>query len=113
MRITGRGPAPGTVSVSQVAITGVHAKGNEYLTLKNRGPVSVKLKGWVLTTKGGHRVTLPTATLAPGATLHVHSGKGKTRGQDLYLGKKAMFGDRHDVVTLTATGGFRAARFTY
>ena len=101
------------VSVFQVAISGVHATKNEYLTLKNRGPVPVKLKGWVLTTKGGHHVKLPATTLAAGATLRIHPGKGKTHGADLYLGKRAMFGDRHDVVTLTATGGLRAARFTY
>ncbi|MFZ2016728.1 MAG: Ig-like domain-containing protein [Nocardioides sp.] len=100
------------VSVLRVAITGMHAKGDEYVTVKNTGPVSAHLRGWVLRSRSGHR-TLPTWTLKKGATLRIHTGKGRSHGQDLYLGGKSMLGDKHDSVTLLDARGLRVAHRTY
>ncbi len=101
------------VAVLRVAITGVHAKGKEVVTLKNSGTLTVQLKGWTLRTKSGHRLVLPKYGLGPGATVRLHTGKGKTHGADVYLGKKAILGDKHDTVSVFDSGGLRAAHRSY
>jgi len=102
-----------SVTVFRVAITAVHAQGKETLSLKNSGTVTVQLKGWELRTRSGHRLTLPKYGLKAGATVRIHTGKGKTHGADLYLGKKAILGDKHDTVSVFDTGGLRAAHRSY
>ena len=52
----------------------------------------MQLKGWSLGAKG-HQAKLPKWTLAPGATVRIHTGQGKSHGRDLYLGGRAMMGE--------------------
>jgi hypothetical protein len=111
-RSTGTSPVV-TMSVFRVAITGVHATGDERVTIKNRGSVAVQLEGWVLRTGSHHRATLPAYSLAPGDTLQIHTGHGTSHGHDLYLRGAAMLGDRHDVVKLDDAAGRKVARYSY
>lgn len=76
--------------------------GNEYVTVKNTGTVAVNLLNWVLTTKTSpaKAYTLPTKSLAPGASVKIHPGFGTTTTTDLYLKKSSSAFGAHDTISL-------------
>jgi hypothetical protein len=62
--------SPGTDTRSNASLNG------EYITLKNSGTTSQNLYGWKVKDAAGHTYTFGTYSLAPGKTIHVHTGHG-------------------------------------
>lgn len=112
------------VDVYSAAISTIHgnAKGDdaknlndEYLTLKNTGTVALNLKGWVLATKSTKRsFTLPSFTLAPGASVTVRAGKGTNSKKVLYLkSTKPIWSNTEDTGAVYDPQGVAAATHSY
>lgn len=87
-------------SAGSVSIQAVHADaagGNErdnlndeYVVLVNAGETAVELTGWRLSDEKDHVYLFPSGfTLAPGATVTVHTGRGTDNQTDLYWGSDA------------------------
>jgi len=103
---------------AMVRITALHydAPGNdqvdpngEWVELTNKGDAPVHLSGYTLKDEGLHLYTFGAVTLAPGATLLVHSGRGSDTSTDLYWGLtgKAVWNNDGDTAYLhTPTGMF-------
>jgi P pilus assembly chaperone PapD len=89
-----------TVGFYAAGLPSVVKKGNEYVVVKNTGKVQINLKGWTITTKANKVLKLPTKVLAPGASVRVHPGTGKTTTTDIYLKRGASFNDKHDLLRL-------------
>jgi hypothetical protein len=56
----------------------------EWLVLKNTSGKKRSLKGWTIRDNANHVYTFGALTLAPGATVKVHTGKGKNTGAHRY-----------------------------
>ena len=86
---------------------------DEYLDLRNDGRDTVRLGGWsVRAVSTGRTGTLPATTLAPGATVRVHTDRGTTTERDVYLGRTSPLwrngGDT--AMVLDPSGGVEAQR---
>jgi Lamin Tail Domain len=101
------------VMVYDAAITGVSRSADEYVVLKNTGRSKVNMQGWKLTNKKGAAVTLPKRFIKPGRVLRIHTGKGRSNLTNLFLGRRAMFSNSHDRVTLVDRSSFRVSRLTF
>jgi hypothetical protein len=101
------------VTVYRARITGVHATGDEYVTIKNTGTMTVNLAGWKLRNAAGVTRTLGTRLVAAGASLRIHSGSGRNNTSNLYLGRSAMWGNSHDTATLFDARAFKLSELTY
>mgnify|MGYP002408763551 CR=1 FL=1 len=90
-RTTTPAPPPTTVatgSTAAVTITDLNCK-NEWVKIKNTGTSPVSLTGWRISDEGTkHTYTFPSFTLAPGATVTLHTGDGTNSATDLYWGSK-------------------------
>jgi hypothetical protein len=63
-----------------------HNVNGEDVKITNSGHSSVSLKGWTLRDPKNHVFTFPSHTLRPGASVWVHTGKGRDSGATLYWG---------------------------
>lgn len=75
--------------------------GDEFVTVKNTGKAPFNLKGWTLRTRAGKVLLLRSRSLGVGDRVRVHPGRGRATATDMYLGRGASFGDRHDTLTLS------------
>jgi lamin tail-like protein len=57
----------------------------EYVRITNNGPAN-NLKNWTLKDAAGHTFTFPSLSIAKGARVWVHTGKGANTRSDLYWG---------------------------
>jgi micrococcal nuclease len=79
---------------------------DEYVTLKNGASTSIDLTGWQIRDSDGFVTILPDISIAPGASIILHTGSGKANGTDLFLGSAIpVLNNDHDAVTLYDTGG--------
>jgi hypothetical protein len=75
--------------------------------------VSIPLAGWTLrNARTGHGVTLPTFNLGAGRVVRIHTGAGSTDRDDLYLGRRSMWGAHGTAVLRDLFHGL-ADRFGY
>ncbi|MGH3386090.1 MAG: lamin tail domain-containing protein [Nocardioidaceae bacterium] len=91
------------INIYQARVVSVHPTGDEYVTVRNTGRVSLNLKSWRLTNRYGRTLTLPTKWLTAGAYVRIHTGSGRARPTDIYLGRSATWGDSHDTARLFDT----------
>ena len=96
--------APGSdkalaVRAYQASITRV-SPAREVVVVKNTGTVAFSLAGWrLIERRSGERVRLPHYTVRPGQVVRIHTGRGATDGDDLYLGSEEMWA-AHGVAVL-------------
>ena len=85
----------------------------EYVTLENTGRTNADLKGWTLTNPatGATRV-LPSFILRPGRVVRIHSGSGTSDWNDVYLGRRALWG-AHGTAVVRNAQRFRVDRFAF
>lgn len=98
-------------SSANLSITEIHAdtSGNdnnnlndEYVTFENTGAETLDFSGWTVSDEAGHTYTFPDGTsLAPGATVTLHSGSGSDTTSDRYWGaSSAIWNNGGDTVTV-------------
>ncbi len=88
--IVATGPSTAeSASVVRLKVKRVSPRGNEFVVLKNTGQVAVDLAGYRLRDRAGHRLTLPSYQLDPGAKVKVYTGRGTSKVGKLYVGKRA------------------------
>jgi parallel beta-helix repeat protein len=101
------------VTAYRAAIVAVRAVSPEYVDVRNTGSVTIPLAGWRLTAAGG-AASIPAYSLAPGATVRVHSRTGTTSTGHVYLNRSVgLYGDGHDTARLVAPSGALASSLTY
>jgi len=82
----------------QAAVTGLSAK-REWVKITNTGAVALDLAGWKLrNARNGKVARLEAMLVRPGRTIRVHSGAGRDDGNDMYLGRKPMWGKKGKAV---------------
>ncbi len=108
--------APGAV----LRIVTVFNEGRrEHAVITNEGSQAQNLQGWVLESAPGgtQRYTFPDVTLAPGATLRVHSGQGSAAAaappMDLAWTGRNVWNNSGDTATLYDPTGREVSRFSY
>ena len=101
-----------SVSVYKAKITGVKAAGDEYVTIKNTGTVAINLSGWKLKDASATTVTLPSRTLAAGASVRVHTRRGTNNAGNIYLNKPLMW-NTHDTARLFDNRAWQMSTLTY
>jgi micrococcal nuclease len=104
-----------TASESELAITTLayDAPGNdnenlnaEAVTFTNRGDESLSLDGWTVSDEADHRYTFADLTLAPGASVTLHTGSGTDTETDRYWGRDgAVWNNGGDTVTVRDASG--------
>jgi hypothetical protein len=100
------------VGYYKARITGVSGKG-EWVTLRNTGAVTFDLDGWTLVNRSnGRMVVLEPMRVRPGQTVRIHTGPGQDDRNDMFLGRKPMWG-RHGVAVLRDDVRQLADRFRY
>ena len=74
----------------------------ETVSLTNEGEASLDLSGWTVRDEADHVYRFPDGTtLAPGATLTLHSGSGEDGGGDYYWGQSSpVWNNGGDTVTV-------------
>jgi hypothetical protein len=105
--------APRTVVAYDAAITQVSRSADEFVVVKNTGRVKLNIKGWKLTNKGGAAAKLPKRFIKPGKVLRIHTGSGRSNATNLYLGRRPMFSNSHDRVSLVDRSKFRVSTLAY
>jgi hypothetical protein len=111
----GGGVAP-AVALDMRVVPGAPGRGaaGEHVLITNRGREPTQLEGFVLhdaAPRRPHRFTLPALSLAPGASVHVWTGKGKNDAENLYWGRvKPVWNDRGDAATLLDASGSTVAQ---
>jgi Lamin Tail Domain len=102
-----------TLSVYSASITKVKASGAEYVVVKNTGKVSISLSGMKLKDKAGKSLTLPRFTLAPGKSVSVFTGKGKSTTKLVHVGAKVDAWSTHDITKLIDSRGALVSQKKY
>lgn len=78
----------------------------EYLVLKNSGTKSYTLTGYTIRDKARHVYRFPTFKLRAGASVTLHTGRGKNTSKHLYWGSRAyIWNNTGDTATLKNTVG--------
>jgi hypothetical protein len=98
----------GAVRISKIQYKASTLNG-EYLMLTNTTKAAINLTGWTVRDAAGHSYTFGSRTLAAGASVVVHTGKG-TNGHphaaDSYWGKTAyIWNDTGDTATVRTGSG--------
>ncbi|MFB6161511.1 MAG: lamin tail domain-containing protein [Haloferacaceae archaeon] len=99
---------PLAVSVHADAPGNDHEDPNgEYVALRNRGDRTLDLAGWTVRDAAGHAYAFPDgATLAPDATIRLHTGTGTDGDGRYYWGRsRAVWNNGGDTVTVTDDAG--------
>lgn len=93
--------APGTDTTSNTSVNG------EYVTLKNTSSTTKTLTGWTLRDESAHVYTFSTFTLAGGASVNIHTGKGTNTTTNRYMGRSYHIWNNTggDSATLKSTTG--------
>ncbi|MFB6080592.1 MAG: lamin tail domain-containing protein [Haloferacaceae archaeon] len=129
-RASGRGlwtcATPSTVGTGDAApiVVSVHPDppGNdnehldeEYVTIRNAGNRTLDLSGWTVGDEAGRRYTFPDGTtLAPGASLTLHTGQGTNGGGQYYWGLNgAVWNNDGDTATVRDETGRTVATRRY
>ena len=76
-----RWDAPGRDRRSAASING------EYVQLRNTSRRAVSLRGWTLRDRHGHVLRFGRVTLRAGATVTIHTGKGRATASTLFWGR--------------------------
>jgi competence protein ComEC len=103
-------------STGQLAIRTVHADAagteadnlnDEYVVFENTGGSSLDIGGWTVADAAGHSYTVPAGvTVAPGATITLHTGSGTDTDTDLYWGSdQPVWNNGGDTVTVRDDDG--------
>ncbi|WP_107451519.1 lamin tail domain-containing protein, partial [Actinacidiphila rubida] len=97
---------------SQVTLGAVHhgmsshgyrgsaALNNEWITVANGGRHSVNLSGWTLSDRDHHSYRFSYLTLAPHASVRVHTGYGHNTRTDVYQDRHTSVWGNDDAATL-------------
>ncbi|WP_369374042.1 lamin tail domain-containing protein [Streptomyces sp. cg36] len=100
--------SPGTDTRSNASLNG------EYVQIRNTTSRAVSLKGWTLTDASNHRYVFGNYTLGKGATVTVHTGKGRNSAAHLYQGRAAyVWNNDKDTATLKKANGSRVDSCSY
>ena len=113
-----------TVSGSSLAVAAIAADapgndnanlGEETVTFENRGTNALALSGWTVRDEAGHTYSFPDgSTLAPGARLTLHTGRGTDTKTDRYWGlTSAVWNNDGDTVVVEDATGAVVARRSY
>jgi micrococcal nuclease len=104
-----------TASESGLALVEINAdaEGNdnenlndEYLVFENRGDETLDLTGWTVTDEAGRSYTFGEVTLAPDASITLHTGSGTDTDSDVYWGQSgAVWNNGGDTVTVRNADG--------
>ncbi len=80
---------------------------DEYICLVNAGEMAVNVTGWELREGSGDVVnTIPSLSLAPGAEVRVHPGRGHDSGHDVFgTSGSPVWTNSGDSVTLVDASG--------
>jgi hypothetical protein len=118
VRVPAFGGSPGAtvggleVGYYEARVTRVSATG-DWVKVRNSGHVRIDLGGWTLVNRTtGRAVTLEHMWLRPGHVVRIHTGSGRDDRDDMFLGRKAMWG-RHAVAVLRDDVRAPAGRFRY
>ena len=101
--ISGRGATTSpelTAGFYAVSMPSFKKSGDKYVTIKNTGKISINLKKWTILTKAKKVLTLPSKVLAPGKSVRIHPGSGRTRATDIYLKKSTRLFGAHELLKL-------------
>lgn len=78
----------------------------EWVQIKNKSKTTRSLTGWKLRDKNGFVYVFPTTKLKPGATVKVHSGKGKNKtGRRYWQRAWYVWNNTGDTATLKNKAG--------
>lgn len=78
----------------------------EFVVITNTGSRAVKLDGWVLKDRAGHRYRFDAFRLRPGKSVTIHTGRGNDDRNDLYWGSKDyIWNNDGDTATLKNASG--------
>lgn len=113
-----------SVDRTPLAVVDVHAdaEGNdndnlngESVTVGNQGDAPLNLGGWTVGDDDGHRYTVPDGvSLAPNATLTLHTGSGSDGGGTLYWGADgAVWNNGGDTVIVRNASGAVVLEYRY
>jgi 5-hydroxyisourate hydrolase-like protein (transthyretin family) len=98
----------GAIRISKIQYV-ASALNNEYVLVTNTTSSKVSLTGWTVRDASGHLYTFAGRTLAPGASVAVHTGKGtngKPHAADMYWGKTSyIWNNTGDTATLRTSSG--------
>jgi hypothetical protein len=101
------------LSVYQADVVRVQPVGDEFVTVRNTGRVTLDVSAWKLRNiTTGREYALPAHRVVPGAVLRMHSGSGRTDRNDLYLGRRQLWGP-HGVALLRDVRNLRVDRMRY
>ena len=92
--------SPGQDSRSASSLNG------EYVQLRNYSTTARSVTGWTVRTRHGAVYRLPRLTLAPGATVTIHTGPGSARKGQLYWDRSDhVWSNTSDTATLRSAAG--------
>ena len=114
-------PEPVTVAPGAVLriVTVFNEGRREHVVITNEGSQAQNLQGWVLESAPGgrQRYTFPAVSLAPGATVRVHSGRGSAAAAapptDLAWTGRNVWNNAGDTAILFDPTGREVSRFSY
>jgi len=87
---------------------------DEYVDFTNTGGDPLVLDGWTVADAADHEHTFESLTLAPGASVRLHTGSGDDRGGHRYWeASGAIWNNGGDTVTVTAENGTVVAEVNY
>jgi competence protein ComEC len=88
---------------------------DEYIVLENTGEEPLDLSGWTVADEAGRTYTIPDGfTLAPGATVRLHTGSGTDTDTDLYWGSGSpIWNNGGDTVIISTPNGTVVLEETY
>ncbi|WP_436932433.1 lamin tail domain-containing protein [Halosimplex halobium] len=88
---------------------------DEYVVFRNTGDETLNLSGWTVADAADHTYTVPDGvTLAPNATVTLHTGSGTDTDSDLYWGAGTpIWNNGGDTVIVTTKDGEEVLRETY
>ena len=109
-------PGPTASAGESLVVAAVHADaagddndnlGDEYVVLRNDGATRLDLSEWTVTDAAGRTYEFPAgATLGPGESLTLRTGRGETRPPDYYWGREgAVWNNDGDTVTVRRANG--------
>ena len=106
-------PAAAAIRISKIRYdppgtdTGTNSHLNkEFVVITNTGSRAVRLEGWVLKDRAGHRYRFGAFRLRPGKSVTIHTGRGTDDRDDLYWGSDDyIWNNDGDTATLKDASG--------
>lgn len=87
---------------------------DEYVTITNTAETELDLDGWTLSDAAGHTYEFSDVTLAPNASLALHTGSGTDTDTDLYWGSnRPIWNNDGDTVIVQNASGDVVAQTSY